>query len=89
MPNKSQLSLEEITTRLEDAVALNRPRRSLRESDSIRADLRLDSLALLEVLGHLEDEFDIDLIDDPRVHSATTVGDLARLIQSTLDAGDA
>jgi acyl carrier protein len=89
LPNKSELSVEEITTRLEDAVAVNRPRRSLRQFDSIREDLRLDSLALLEVLSRLEDEVDIDLIDNPEVHSVITVGDLVRLIQSIMDESDA
>lgn len=80
-------SIEAIVGKLEDAVAVDRPRRDLRLTDSISQDIRLDSLALLEVLTRVEEEFDIELIDSPETFAATTVGDLARLIQSKVTAG--
>ncbi|MEC4015026.1 acyl carrier protein [Streptomyces sp. H27-D2] len=79
-------SIEAIVTKLEEAIAVGQPHRDLRLTDSIRADIRLDSLALLEVLTRLEDEFDIELIDTPKTYTTDTVGALAELIQEKIAA---
>lgn len=75
---------EEIIEGIAVAVAVNRPRRDLRMTDTIRENLRLDSLALMEVLTRIEEQFQIDLIDDPRVYSVATVGEMVELIQSVI-----
>ncbi|WP_069812625.1 acyl carrier protein [Streptomyces sp. TP-A0874] len=87
-----EYTTEEVLAKLEDAIAADRPRRDLRLTDSITQDIRLDSLALLEVLTRVEDEFDIELIDNPETYSARTVGDLVELVKATARAaagGDA
>ncbi|MFB7501990.1 acyl carrier protein [Streptomyces broussonetiae] len=84
----SPLATEAVVRKLEDAVAVDRPRRDLRLTDSISQDIRLDSLALLEVLTRIEEEFGIDLIDAPDTYSATTVQDLVTLIQTRAAAVD-
>lgn len=75
-------STEAVVRTLEDAVAVDRPRRDLRLTDSISQDIRLDSLALLEVLTRVEEAFDIELIDAPEIYSATTVGELVAVVQA-------
>ncbi|GLV72711.1 acyl carrier protein [Streptomyces hygroscopicus] len=80
-------AVEAIVATLEEAIAVDRPRRDLRLTDSISQDIRLDSLALLEVLTRVEDEFGIELIDTPETYTAGTVGDLAALIRSKVAAG--
>ena len=77
---------DEIVSRIEDAIAADRPRRDLRMTDSIREDLRLDSLALMEVLTRVEEQFDIELIDTAEIYSVVTVGELVQVIRSTLAA---
>ncbi|WFB10761.1 phosphopantetheine-binding protein [Streptomyces sp. LX-29] len=79
-------SIEAIVATLEEAIAVDRPRRDLRLTDSISQDIRLDSLALLEVLTRVEEEFGIELIDTPETYTAGTVGDLAAVIQSKVAA---
>ena len=83
-------STEEVLRRLEDAVAADRPRRDLRLTDSINRDIGLDSLALLEVLTRVEEEFGIELLDTPETYTAATVQDLVELIQRKVaDSGGA
>lgn len=78
---------EEIVGRLEQALSVDHPRRDLRLTDTIREDLRLDSLALMELLTRVEEQLDIELIDRPELYSSvTTVGDLVALIQDVLAA---
>ena len=43
------------------------------------SSLGIDSVAMLEVIGYLEDELDIHLADD-KLASVKTVGDLAAVI---------
>jgi acyl carrier protein len=74
----------EILTCIEDAIAADRPRPALQLSDTIRESLRLDSLALLEILTRIEDRLGIELIDAPAVYSVTTVSDLVDLITATV-----
>jgi acyl carrier protein len=77
-------SFADIITGIEDAIAVDRPRRDLRATDRIRENLRLDSLALLELLTRIEERFGIELIEHPGVYSANTVGELVELIRSEL-----
>ncbi|MFK4071127.1 phosphopantetheine-binding protein [Streptomyces sp. NPDC029674] len=79
---EDRLSTEAIVRVLEDAVAADRPRRDLRLTDSISQDIRLDSLALLEVLTRVEEAFDIELIDAPEIYSAATVEDLVAVVRA-------
>jgi acyl carrier protein len=74
----------EILTSIEDAVAADRPRPQLALTDSLQDTLRLDSLAMLEILTRIEDEFGIELIDAPAVYSVKTVADLVDLIATTI-----
>jgi acyl carrier protein len=76
---------EEIVSCLEQALAVDHPRRDLRLTDTIRENLRLDSLALMELLTRIEEQLDIELIDRPELYSSViTVGDLVALIQDVL-----
>jgi acyl carrier protein len=76
---------DEILDGLEQAIAVNRVHRDLRLTDKIRDNLRLDSLALMEVLTRVEEHFAVELIDRPEFYSSvTTVGDLVALIQDVL-----
>ena len=74
----------EILTSIEDAVAADRPRPALALTDTLQESLRLDSLAMLEILTRIEDRFGIELIDAPAVYSVTTVADLVELIATTI-----
>lgn len=81
------LAPEEIVGCLERALSVDHPRRDLRLTDTIRENLRLDSLALMELLTRVEEQLDLELIDRPEVYtSVTTVGDLVALIQDVLAA---
>jgi acyl carrier protein len=85
LPEQTVPAPDEIIARLEQALAVDRPRRDLRPTDKIRENLRLDSLALMELLTRIEEQFDIELIDRPELYSAVvTVGDLVSQIQEVL-----
>jgi acyl carrier protein len=78
-------SAEEVVAGIEQAVAVNQPRRDLRLTDSIRDNLRLDSLAMLELLTRIEERFGIEIVDRPELYtSVSTVGDLVTMIQDAL-----
>jgi acyl carrier protein len=78
-------SVEEVVAGIEQAVAVNQPRRDLRLTDSIRDNLRLDSLAMLELLTRIEERFGIEIVDRPELYtSVSTVGDLVTMIQDAL-----
>lgn len=49
-------------------------------------DLDIDSLTGLEVVLKIEDEFGIRL-EESKIGSSNTVGDLVALVQSTVDRG--
>jgi acyl carrier protein len=83
-------SAAEIVAGIEQAVAIDHPRRDLRLTDTVRDTLRLDSLALLELLTRIEERFDIELVDRPELYtSVSTVGDLVTVIQNALASGQA
>lgn len=77
---------QQIIDVIEDAIAADRPRIRLQPTDTVRESLRLDSLALLEVLTRIEDHFGIELVDAPAVYAVVTVADLADLIAATIKA---
>ncbi|MCM6773141.1 phosphopantetheine-binding protein [Nocardia sp. CDC159] len=66
---------------IEDQLGVGRPRPDLRMTDSIRDDIDLDSLSMMEALTRVEDHYGIELIDDPDIGAVATVGDLVTLIQ--------
>jgi acyl carrier protein len=83
-------SAEEILAGIEQAIAIDHQRRDLRLTDSIRDSLRLDSLALLELLTRVEERFGIELVDRPELYtSVSTVGDLVAVIHDALASGQA
>lgn len=83
-------SAEEIVAGIEHAIAVDHPRRDLRLTDTIRDGLRLDSLALLELLARVEERFGVELVDRPELYtSVSTVGDLVTVIQDVLASGRA
>ncbi|HET8661636.1 MAG TPA: phosphopantetheine-binding protein, partial [Micromonosporaceae bacterium] len=55
-------------------------RRRLWPHDRLADDLGIDSVSGLELMVAAEDEFGVELFDDPRVRRLTTVADLATLI---------
>ena len=71
---------------IEDKISVGRPRLDLRMSDSVRDDIGLDSLSLMEALTRVEEEYDIALIDNEEIYQVRTVGDLVGLIQRTCGA---
>jgi acyl carrier protein len=79
---------EEILAGVEEALAVGRPRRDLRLTDTVRDGLRLDSLALLELLTRIEERFGVELVDRPELYtSLSTVGDLVTMIRDVLTSG--
>jgi acyl carrier protein len=74
---------EAVLTVLEDKIAVGRPRLDLRLTDSVRDDIDLDSLSLMEALTRVEEEYGIELIDHEDIYGVETVGDLVALIQRT------
>ncbi|MFF0494497.1 acyl carrier protein [Nocardia sp. NPDC003482] len=66
---------------IEDQLGVGRPRPDLRMTDSIRDDIDLDSLSLMEALTRVEDHYGIELIDNPEIGGVRTVGDMVALIQ--------
>ncbi|HZN19231.1 MAG TPA: acyl carrier protein [Micromonosporaceae bacterium] len=55
-------------------------RRRLWPHDRLADDLGIDSVSGLELMVAAEDEFGVELFDDPRVRRLATVADLAALI---------
>ena len=72
---------ESVLATIEDKIAVGRPRLDLRMSDSVREDIGLDSLSLMEALTRVEEEYDIALIDNDEIYQVVTVGDLVGLVQ--------
>lgn len=77
---------EAVLSVIEDQLGVGRPRPDLRLTDSIRDDINLDSLSLMEALTRVEEIYDVELIDDPDIHAVQTIGDLVVLIQKTHEA---
>ena len=71
---------------IEDKLAVGRPRQDLRMSDSIRDDIDLDSLSMMEAMTRVEEEYGIELIDNEEIYDIVTVGDLVELVQRTYRA---
>jgi acyl carrier protein len=55
-------------------------RRDLRRDDSIEADLGIDSIAAMEMVIALEEEFGVQLADDGRIAGVRTIGDLIDVV---------
>ena len=55
-------------------------RRSVRPNDRLYDELGIDSLLASELLVALEDDFDVQLLHDPRVWQIGTVGELLELV---------
>ncbi|NQE87870.1 acyl carrier protein [Nocardia terpenica] len=72
---------EAVLSVIEDQLGVGRPRPDLRMTDSIRDDIDLDSLSMMEALTRVEDEYRIELIDNPEIGEVATVADLVALIQ--------
>lgn len=77
---------EEVLSVIEDKLGKGRPRPDLRLTDSVRDDIDIDSLSLMEAMTLVEEEYGIELIDNPEVFDITTVGDLVALIQRSYRA---
>lgn len=77
---------EAVLSVIEDQLGVGRPRPDLRLTDSIRDDINLDSLSLMEALTRVEEIYDLELIDNPDIHSVQTIGDLVVLIQKSHEA---
>jgi acyl carrier protein len=56
-------------------------RRSIRLNDRLYDELGIDSLLASELLVALEDEYDVQLLHDPRVWKVATVGELLELVR--------
>lgn len=72
---------EQVLAIVEDKLAIGRPRLDLRLTDSIRDDIDIDSLSLMEAMTRVEEEYGIELIDNEEIQNVVTVGDLVALIQ--------
>ena len=55
-------------------------RRSVRLNDRLYDELGVDSLLASELVVALEDDFDVQLLHDPRVWQIGTVGELLELV---------
>ncbi|WP_067699395.1 phosphopantetheine-binding protein [Nocardia jejuensis] len=72
---------EQVLAVIEDKLAVGRTRMDLRLTDSIKDDIDIDSLSLMEALTRVEEEYGIELIDHEEIYTVVTVGDLVVLIQ--------
>lgn len=57
-------------------------RRDLRREDRIGEDLGIDSIASLELVMELEEEFGLELAADGRLTEVVTIGDLIDVVLS-------
>lgn len=74
-------SFEQVLPVLEQIYArVKKVRRELRPADRIAADLEVDSLATLEILLALEEQYGVTLVGDPRMAGVHTVADLIALL---------
>ncbi|SFF70539.1 Acyl carrier protein [Duganella sp. CF458] len=80
--------LEEVKTILTDVLALGPAGRSLNEHSALLGSLpELDSMAVVQLIGALEEQFGFT-IDDDEIDAATfaTLGSLAAFVQHKLTA---
>ena len=61
--------------------------RNLRGDERLYDDLDIDSLTAMELLVKLENDYDTDLVNDPRAARLKTVDDLLDLLQEVLPPG--
>jgi acyl carrier protein len=54
--------------------------RQLRPQDRLREDLGIDSLTAQELIVSIENRYELDLLNDPRLVRANTVGDLLEVL---------
>jgi long-chain acyl-CoA synthetase len=80
--DKTSESLAELIARV-----VRRPIRSLKPSDKIESDLGLSSLDRVELLGALEDRYQVDL-SEARFSAARTVDDLEGLLRGEMAHGE-
>ena len=80
MPSESA-----IETQIRTALAqhVKRDVSKVRAQDNLRADLGLDSLAMLELVFKIEEAFDLEIPDDD-LSKVTTVGDVIEYVQTRL-----
>lgn len=55
-------------------------RRDLRRDDRIETDLGIDSIAAMEMVIALEEQFGVQLADDGRIADVRTIGDLIDVV---------
>ncbi|WP_083913254.1 acyl carrier protein [Nocardia concava] len=72
---------EQVLAVIEDKLAVGRPRMDLRLTDSVRDDIDIDSLSLMEAMTRVEEEYGIELIDNEEIYTVVTIGDLVAFIQ--------
>jgi acyl carrier protein len=79
-----------VATRIRTALAqhLKRDVSKIRLEDSLRADLGLDSLAMIELLFKIEEAFDLEIPNDD-LSKITTVGDVVTYVEERLGSSAA
>jgi acyl carrier protein len=79
---KGEIQMEEIISAIKKTIEskTGTDTSEMSDTDSLKGDLGMDDLDILEVVMELEDEFDTELNDD-EVESALTIEDLAKLIK--------
>jgi len=82
-PGQTSDSLAELITRV-----VRRPTSSLQASANLESDLGLSSLDRVELLGALEDHYQVDL-SETRFSAARTVRDLEDMLRGEMEPGEA
>jgi long-chain acyl-CoA synthetase len=82
-PRETSESLAELVARV-----VRRPVRSLKTSDNLESDLGLSSLDRVELLGALEDRYQVDL-GETRFSAVRTVSDLENMLRGEIAQGEA
>lgn len=81
------MSRDDVLHRLEEIyLSLKHVRRELRPQDRIVEDLGIDSLDALELMVALENEYQVQLVDNPRAAGVATVGDLLDMLDDVVAA---
>lgn len=81
-----QVVLEKVRDIIQDVIDIEREK--ITPEASLRDDLNADSLASVEIVMALEDEFDIE-IDEQMARSLATVGELVAAIETMRSATEA
>jgi acyl carrier protein len=76
-----QLDRAEVVAAFEELYRRAKPDpRPVRADAKLRDDLDVDSVLGFDLLISLEERFDVELVDDPALYRATSVGELADLV---------